>query len=114
MTGSHLPQGVSAPFAIFLLPLSCVQHSEGSCSSYHCECVGLFVLGLATGKSSVVGVIHQARSLPKSNSTMQACGVPGMAKHILNVILEDSPCPVCLITLLTYTRAYYFALDVRA
>lgn len=78
-----------------------MQHSEGSRTSYHRECAGLFVLGLATGKSDAVGVIHQAHSLPKSKSTTQACGVAGMAKHALNVIQEDSPCPAWLPGLLT-------------
>lgn len=52
------------PLLLFSLSLSCVQNSKGCCISYDCECVGLFVLGFATSKSDLVGVIQQVHILP--------------------------------------------------
>lgn len=66
--GQALSQGVIFLRALWspplLFSLSGVQKSKGSCTSYYCECVGLFVLGFATSKSDLVGVIHQVHILP--------------------------------------------------
>lgn len=68
--GQALSQGVIflkvlwSPPLLFSSSLSCVQKSKGSCTSYSCKCVGLFVLGFATSKSDLVGVIHQVHILP--------------------------------------------------